>query len=384
MRQRLVTIITGESSGELYGSLLSKKLKELYSSVRITGIGGERMENAGVELIDRLHHAFGIFESIHSIPHVWNTLKKAQEHIKRERPDVLILIDYPDFNIRLGRFAKSIGIKVLYYVSPQVWAWRRNRRYLIKNISDFIAVILPFEEGLYKEIGARCEFVGHPVMDEIAEYLKSNPVNNNEENKTFISILPGSRPSELKRHLPIMEEIVGLSIRRLHGIRFLMPFAPNLNIAPYTENIKRLKDLGVEIMEPFELSKDITSSVVALSRSGAAIIASGTSALQAAILKVPSAVIYKLHPLTYLLGRLIVNVRYISIPNLILQNEAFKEFLQFSLKAKDVVDYMEEILFNKLRRNDIINLLEIVSQTFLNKRPSERVAMITGELAGWQ
>ncbi len=379
---RLVTISTGESSGELYGSFLSLKLKELYSDVRITGIGGERMEDAGVELIDRIHHAFGIFESLRSAPEVWKTFKRIKEHIEKERPDVLILIDYPDFNIKLGRFAKFLGIKVLYYVSPQVWAWRGSRRYLIRDISDFIAVILPFEEKIYKEIGARCEFVGHPVMEEIEEYMRLNSTLTKEETTT-ISLFPGSRPFELKRHIPVIEEIVSLSIKRFQKVSFLMPLAPNLDVSPVHDRIERLKDIGIEIMEPFRQSKRYSSSVLALSRSHAGVITSGTSALQSAILRVPSAVIYKLHPLTYLLGRLIVKVRYISIPNLISQEEVFKEFLQSQLRAERVVDYLEEILFNKDKRMDIIRLLGKVSEVFTGKKPSERVAVITGELAGW-
>ncbi len=381
--KRLVTISTGESSGELYGSLLSLKLKELYSDVRITGIGGERMEDAGVELIDRIHHAFGIFESLRTAPEVWKTFKRIKEHIEKERPDVLILIDYPDFNIKLGRFARSLGIKVLYYVSPQVWAWRSSRRYIIRDISDFIAVILPFEEEIYKEIGARCEFVGHPVMEEIEEYMRLSSIQK-EEGTTTISLLPGSRPSELKRHIPVIEEIVSLSIKRFQRVRFLMPLAPNLDLFSVDDRMQILKDMGVEIMKPFQESKRFSSSVLALSRSCAGVITSGTAALQSAILRVPSAVIYKLHPVTYLLGRLIVKVRYISIPNLISRQEIFKEFLQSGLRAEKVVDYLEEILFNKDKRGDIIRLLEVVSEIFRDKRPSERVAVITGELAGWR
>lgn len=167
-----VMIVTGESSGELYGSLLAKALKAKCPDTRIIGIGGERMKAAGVEMVAGIASSFGISEALAAYKTVKATFKKAVDAIEKFSPSVAVLIDYPDFNIRLAKVAKKKGIKVLYYVSPQVWAWRKGRVKTIAEVSDRIAVILPFEEEIYKGTGVQCEFVGHPVLEEIESLRK--------------------------------------------------------------------------------------------------------------------------------------------------------------------------------------------------------------------
>ena len=174
-----IMIITGESSGELYGSLLAKALKSKWPDVHIIGVGGERMNEAGVELISRTSDAFGLIEAVSAYRRVKAAFDKTVDIMKKVIPDVLVLIDYPDFNLKVAKVAKSLGIKILYYVSPQVWAWRKGRIKKIVSLVDRMAVILPFEEEIYKNTGVPCEFVGHPILEEIESVLQSS-VNSHQ------------------------------------------------------------------------------------------------------------------------------------------------------------------------------------------------------------
>ncbi len=160
-------IVSGESSGELYGSLLARALRNKWPDVHIIGIGGQRMSEAGVELISHISDAFGIFKAVASLRKLKTAFDNAVEALRKFRPDVLVLIDYPDFNLKVAKEAKSLGIKVLYYVSPQVWAWRKGRVRKIASLVNRMAVLLPFEEKIYKDAGLPCEFVGHPILEEI-------------------------------------------------------------------------------------------------------------------------------------------------------------------------------------------------------------------------
>jgi len=169
-----VMIVTGESSGELYGSLLAKALKSKWPDLHIIGVGGERMIEAGVELISRTSDAFGLVEAVSAYRRVKATFDKTVNIMKKVMPDVLVLIDYPDFNLKVAKVAKLLGIKILYYVSPQVWAWRKGRIKKIVSLVDRMAVILPFEEEIYKSAGVPCEFVGHPILEEIESVLQSS------------------------------------------------------------------------------------------------------------------------------------------------------------------------------------------------------------------
>lgn len=403
MFKKEVLILAGESSGELYGALLAREILRRWPDAEIWGVGGERMEEAGVRILGRPGHAFGLIEAIGAIKNIRSNFNAVLNHIKEKRPQVLVLIDYPDFNIRIGEIAKEQGIKVIYYVSPQVWAWRKKRRFKIRDISDYIALILPFEEPLYREIGARAEFVGHPVMEEISdiEALLSNSSNSGhkarakdlliaDNGRPVICLLPGSRPSELKRLLPVIKETF-LKLKELLKRErpvFLMPVAPNLP-ENFQKEFDELNSLGVKVLSPFisfkEKGEDVQlpSSVISLMASDIAIAASGTVVLQAALIGVPAIVIYRLSGLTYFIGRLLVNVKYITIPNIILDKEVFPELLQKRANSDTIVRHVLRLLEQRVLRDSISEELLRLREIFSNKRPSKRVAEIAGELAGW-
>jgi lipid-A-disaccharide synthase len=393
-------IIAGESSGELYGSLLAKELIKKSDNIQLIGIGGERMKETGVELISSISDAFGLTEALKSLKKLKRAYNNSLSTIKTRKPDVLVLIDYPDFNLKLAKEAKKLGIKILYYVSPQVWAWRRGRVRKIAEIVDMIAVILPFEEKIYKDAGVRCEFVGHPVMEEIEEvsnlYFEKNQSFSFSIDAGFrnffktsigartdsqlIALLPGSRPHELEKLLPLMIDIVkkfksDTNIFSKSKFQFCMPLAPNVDENRYSILLDELKNEGVLISKG--------NSVKVLASSDIAVVASGTATLQTALLEVPMIVVYKLSPLTFFLGKKIIRVSHISLVNILSGNkDVVKELLQDNANPAEVLKELKRIIFDTTYKNEMLNNLRKIKSLFAGKKPSERVADIVLELAG--
>jgi lipid-A-disaccharide synthase len=396
-------IITGESSGELYGSLLAKALKGKWSDLRIIGVGGERMNEAGVDLVSRTSDAFGLVEAVSAYRRVKATFDKTVKIMKKVMPDVLVLIDYPDFNLKVAKIAKAIGIKILYYVSPQVWAWRKGRIKKIVSLVDRMAVILPFEEKIYKDAGMPCEFVGHPILEEIESVLQSSgafsiqstthghSVFNKklrtyfktalglDPNKPLLSLLPGSRPSELDRLLPLMIGIVRQfksdpEIDSGKDYQFCIPLAYNTNERKYNSHLKAFEYEGLVIKKG--------ESVRVLAASDMAVVASGTATLQTAILEVPMVVIYKLFPATYQLGKLIVNVKHISLVNILSGREVVTELLQDKANPDEIVKELKKIMFDTKHRENMLGYYRLIKGPFIGKRASDRVAEIVMEMAG--
>lgn len=397
---KVFMIISGESSGELYGSLLAKSLKLKYKDCRIVGIGGKRMEEAGVELISNVSEALGVAEILSSLYNIKKTFDKAVNCLEKLKPEVLILIDYPDFNIRLASIAKSMGIKVLYYVSPQVWAWRKNRIKKIKKVVDRMAVILPFEEELYNNEGVNCMFVGHPIVEEIKSVINSelNDENkstlikdlrfNQETKETFkknlgfnihkklISLLPGSRPKELERHLPLIIDVIRKfkndSGIRVNDFQFCIPLAPNVQEKSFKIYLKTLENEGVIIKKG--------ESVKVLCASDYGVITSGTATLQAAFLDVPIVVIYKLSPLSYYIGKLIIDVKHISLINILAKKEVVKELIQKDANSQNVINELKKIIYDEQYKDMIISEYENIKKPFLDKHASVMVVNIIDEM----
>lgn len=371
-------IVTGETSGELYGSLLAEALKKKSPGLRIFGIGGERMRAAGVELISGISSAFGIAEALSSLRALKQTFKKASETLEKNRPAVLVLIDYPDFNLKLAAVAKKKKIKILYYVSPQVWAWRRNRVKKIARLVDRMAVILPFEAKIYEESGLECEFVGHPVFDEIRELATEKSELKKElgltPDRPLLSLLPGSRPNELDRLLPVISDVMR-DFKREHGeFQFCIPLAPNTDTKKYDRIIEGLRRQGVVINKG--------ESIKTLAASDFAVVASGTASLQAVLLGIPIVVIYKLFPLTYWLARKIVQVGHISLVNILSGREIVKELLQEEAASMNIIAELRKIMDDEHYREEMRAAFEKVRGMFAGRQASDRVADIIIEMAG--
>lgn len=243
-----VFILAGESSGELYGSLLARALRARWGDVRIFGVGGQRMREEGVELVAEVSGAFGLVELLSSLKKIKETFSTVVSAIRRERPDVIVLIDFPDFNIGVAREISDSGIPILYYVSPQVWAWRGKRVHTIARISDCVAVILPFEPELYEGTGARCEFVGHPILEEFAS-LQADKQSVKRDlglsgESPVLALLPGSRDSELSRLLPVMRGVADQFRARRPEFQLIMPVAPNVKREKHSGPLGELADRG--------------------------------------------------------------------------------------------------------------------------------------------
>jgi lipid-A-disaccharide synthase len=385
-----VMIISGESSGELYGAYLAKALKTRNPEIDIAGVGGERMQAAGVRLVSKISSSFGVVEAIRTYSEIKKTFGKILDALKSSPPDALVLIDYPDFNMRLAKEAKKLGIKILYYVSPQIWAWRKGRIKTIGRLIDKMAVILPFEEEIYKRHDIPCEFVGHPILDEIREILRDTADNESKlkikkelgliPERPAIALMPGSRFHEIKKLLPEMSAVIKEMKEKNADCQFVMPVAPNLSGSALS--------LINEFKETHNNELHIANnSIKALISADAAVIASGTSALQAAFLGIPTVVVYKLSPLTYFLGRLIVKVRHISLPNILLDKSVkddsglrIKELLQTDANAENIAKELIGIMDIAEYRNEMTEQLRKVRGLFLYKNASLRAAEMAEEL----
>ncbi|HET6516171.1 MAG TPA: lipid-A-disaccharide synthase [Thermodesulfovibrionales bacterium] len=374
---KTVMIVAGESSGEWYGSLLTKELKDLWPDIRVLGIGGERMKDAGVEILSGISSGLGITELLPSLKRIRDSFSIASKALAEMKPDVLVLIDYPDFNFRLGRVAKRLGIKVLYYVSPQVWVWRKGRVKTMGEIADRVSVILPFEEEIYRKAGIPCEFVGHPAMEELelsdARNLKTEISRGHGALR--VALLPGSRPNELKALLPVFINLVRRCKGEFRDPRFTLPLAPNLEIERFRSDLTLLEEEGVRIVKGDVLK--------CLSSSDAAVIASGTATLQAALLGVPSVVVYKVSLLTYIMGKIILNTKFISLINIMSGEEVLRELIQRKANAEDILTELKRILSDERHRTKMVSSMKRVREAFAGRQPSRRVALTIGEMTGW-
>jgi lipid-A-disaccharide synthase len=386
-------IVAGESSGELYGSLLAKALRKRWPDVNLIGVGGERMKEAGVAVVSHITDAFGLIEAVSSLKKIKTAFDSCIDAIERSLPEVLVLIDYPDFNLKLAKTAKALGIKILYYVSPQVWAWRSGRVKKIASLVDRMAVILPFEEKIYSNAGLECEFVGHPILEEIEAVLGSDSLLTLhsglrthlksalgfDPDRPLLAILPGSRPSELNRHLPLMvnvvRQIIGdAGILSEKPLQICMPLAPNTDEERYEIYFEALKQEGVTVKKG--------ETVKILAASDMALVTSGTATLQTAFLEVPMVVVYKLSALTYQLGKRIIKVRHISLVNILSGREVVAELIQHRANPKEIINELKKIMSDGNYREAMLQSYRKIKEPFTGKRASDRVAEIVAEMAG--
>ena len=246
---KTIMIIAGESSGELYGSFLANALRKKFPDVHIIGMGGTKMQEAGVNLIAPTSDALGLIEAVSAYSKIKDAFQKILRALRTSNPQAIVLIDYPDFNLRVAKEARALGIKIIYYVSPQVWAWRRGRVKKIASLIDRMAVILPFEEEIYRNAGVPCEFVGHPILEEINLILQTSNIDyatsgvgkeslsfrkegmktklGFNPDKPLLAILPGSRPNELSRLLPLAVDVVRKWKIEFKDYQICIPLAPN-------------------------------------------------------------------------------------------------------------------------------------------------------------
>jgi lipid-A-disaccharide synthase len=348
MRDPRIYIIAGEASGDLHGSNLMKALQaEASGRIDFRFWGGDKMaEIAGSPVKHIRDLAFmGFIEVVANLRTILRNIDLCKKDIQEFKPDVLVLIDYPGFNLRIAEWAKQSGIRVAYYISPQVWAWKESRVHKIKRSVDHMYVILPFESAFYQKHGFEVEYVGHPLMDAIAEY-RSNSVGNSEirrdlglGNEKVIAVLPGSRKQEISVKLPIMLE----ALKEFSDHTILVAGAPSLDPSFYTAYLNN----NINVI--FGRTYDI------LAISEAAVVTSGTATLETALIGTPEVVCYKGSSISYRIAKRLIKIRFISLVNLILDREAVKELIQHECNPRNIRDEVGKLLGETSERKKMIS-----------------------------
>lgn len=356
-------IISGEASGDLHGSNLIKELYKLDNDAKIRCWGGELMQQAGATLVKHYRDlAFmGFIEVIKNINTIFKNIAFCKKDILANRPDVLILIDYPGFNLRIAKWARAQGLKIVYYISPQIWAWKENRIHSIKKNVDKMLVILPFEKEFYAKWNFEAEYVGHPLVKVIEDFkeemsrklqtegrtelLHSNQktlIENSEKDSSekmdnkIIALLPGSRKQEILVKLPVMLEVA----KHFPDYKFIVAKAPGLPEDFYAELLAPYSNVGSVVNKTYEL----------LSQSDAAIVTSGTATLETALFGIPEVICYKGSNISYQIAKRLIKIKYICLVNLIMDKEVVKELIQDELTTNNLVQELKKLLLDEEKK----------------------------------
>lgn len=355
---RTILIVTGEASGDLHGAELARALWKHNRSLEILGMGGERMQKAGVKLIfdNRRLGVMGLVEVIRRFRVVAEAYRTICEQLNGGRIHLVILIDSPDFNLRVAAVAKQKGIPAVYYIGPKVWAWRAGRVKAMARLIHRILVIFPFEEDLYRQAGVACRFVGHPLLDEIPRDLDPMQLRQQygvDPKGTVVALLPGSRPQEVRRLLPVMLSAAVEVAAQVPGVAFLLPVAPSIKQEVVAEEVGRW---------PLRVKLISGEAPGVLACSDAAIVASGTATLEAALVGTPMVIIYKMAYLTYLVARMLVKVRSVGLVNIVAGQRVVPELLQGAATAERITKELMPLLMDERMRQKTKQALSQVSR----------------------
>lgn len=357
-------IIAGEASGDLHGGNLVKQLRLKDADIEITGWGGNHMKLAGVNILKNISElAFmGFAEVLMNIGTILQNFSLCKKQLLEVNPDLVILIDYPGFNLRMAKWAKKKGFKVAYYISPTVWAWKENRVETIKKYVDRMICILPFEKAFYAMRNCEVDYVGNPTVDVIEEEkLKPNQLNY----KNVIALLPGSRKQEIEKMLPLMLA----SVADFKDFKIVIAQAPNLDkniYLPFLENT----DIA--------LIQHQTYNILKLAK--LAIVTSGTATLETALFQVPQLVCYIANPISYAIAKQLVKVKYISLVNLILDRNAVVELIQNDVTVQNIQQEMKRLLFDETRIQGLKKDYEALKNILHEGNASEKTAEIMYQL----
>lgn len=372
MTARRVMIVAGEASGDLHGGNLVRAMHRIDSDIRFTGVGGKQMQRAGVELLaDAADMAVvGLTEVVFRLRMILGVLRRLKALLKRDPPDLVILIDYPDFNLPLARTAKKCGVKVLYYISPQVWAWRKGRVKTIRETVDRMVVILPFEEKFYRDAGIDVTFVGHPLLDEVRKkYERPEALKRFglQEEAVTIAVLPGSRRTEVAALLPEMLWACRILTERVSPIQFILPIAGTLDPA-FVRDILRPFPIRVNVVP------DEIYDVIAVA--DAAMVASGTVTLETALLETPMVVLYKISGISYAVGRRVIRVDHISLVNLIAGRTVVPELIQAEANPERIAAEVGQIVTRREKAREMRAALAEIREKLGTPGASQRTAQI--------
>jgi lipid-A-disaccharide synthase len=377
-----IFLSAGEASGEHYGTRLIPALRRLVPDADFFGLGGRRMEALGFRPIVRAEDVavMGITEVIRHMPHIYREYQRLKASIAAERPDTAILIDFPDVNLSLARTLKKLGIPVIYFVSPQLWAWKKYRIRRVQRYVDKMLVIFPFEEAFYREHGVAAEFVGHPLAE------LARPTVSREEfarqsgldaSKAWIGLLPGSRGKEIRLNLP---EMIRTASELKDEGEFVLPLAPTLT-GSQRDHIRTMLDglLRAEANPPAVTVVDDARAVLQHAR--ASIVASGTATVEAALIGNPFVVVYKLSPLSYAVAKRVVKVPHVAMVNLIAGKRIVPELIQGDFTATNAVSHLRPLLHDEEARLRMqADLAEVGGMLRSDESAIDRVARVTSQM----
>jgi lipid-A-disaccharide synthase len=372
-----IFISAGEASGEHYGALLATALQSRLAAsgqtAQLFGMGGERMEAAGLERVVRSEDmaVMGLTEVVRHLPRIYREFRKLKKAIRTRRPDVAVLIDFPEIHFRLAKEFHRLGIPVIFFVSPQLWAWKKHRIKLVQKYIRRMLVIFPFEEAFYRDNGVKAEFVGHPLAELPLPTIsreKFAAENHLDPAKAWIGLLPGSRSREIRDHLPEMLE----AARRLQAaaplsqaFEFIVPLAPTLNVAQRAEVLQISKDNGESLAIRF-----VDDARAALFHARASVVASGTATVEAALIGNPFIVVYRVSTVTYAIARRVVKVPHVAMANLIAAKRLVPELIQHDFTAANIVQQLSRLLPDGVARESMMKELGAIRDA-LSKRPAE-------------
>ena len=368
-----VMIIAGEASGDMHGANLARALHEEIPGLGCIGVGGAAMEDAGVEILvpSAELSVVGITEVIVKVPALWRGRRRVLDALKQRRPDLLVLIDFPDFNLHVAKHAKRLGIPVLYYISPQIWAWREGRVNTIGRRVDHVAVILPFEADFYQRHGVPVTYVGHPLLDRLP-LDDLTPPTPAPDGAPVIGLLPGSRDREVGRLLPVMMEAAVRIQEQVPGARFVISQAPTVA----AEEMAAV--LAAAGPVPFEVTTDDVRQI--FSASTFVIAASGTVTLEAALSETPMVIVYRVSPSSYWLGRLLIRVPFIGLANLIANEAVVPELVQNDATAENIAGVVCRYLADREALDGMRAKLGAIREQLGPPGASCRVARIARDL----
>lgn len=372
-----VMISVGEASGDLHGASVAAALRAAEPDLRIFGMGGAMMRSAGVDIVYDIAElgVMGLVEIVKSLPKLFRLRDRLREVMIRERPDVLVVIDYPGFNMRLAKVAKELGIPVVSYISPSAWAWGRGRAKEVAETVDRVAAIFPFEADVYREAGANVTFVGHPLIDIVKPTLTKEEAYAHfqaDPARPLVLLMPGSRRQEIEELLPHMLAAAEKIQNTIPECQFFIPVASTIS-----------REMLQSIISGYQVRVELTSGQVydLMQIADLAVAASGTATLETSLLNLPTIIIYKVVPLTYWLGKFLVKIPHIGLPNIIAGRAVVPELLQGEANADNIARQAIDILGNPARREKILTDLAEVRQKLGESGAVGRVARVILEVA---
>jgi lipid-A-disaccharide synthase len=341
-RKPKIMVVAGEASGDQHAARLVAALRDKLPQAQFFGIGGKSLAAQGVKILWPAEElaVVGLLEVAEKIPKIWQAFLRLWRALQTQRPQLAILVDFPDFNFWVARLARYFRVPVMYYISPQIWAWRRYRVRTIARLVDRMVVIFPFEEEFYRRHGVAVTYVGHPLLENLPQLPSRRLLRQQlaiQEDELAIALLPGSRPSEIKQLLPTLLAGAGLVQQQLPRCRFLLPLASST-----------LEGIVREITAPYPLKLQIVSNQTyeILSAVDLAVVTSGTATLETALWATPMVIVYRVAPLTYQVGRQLIRVKYIGMANLLAEEGLFPELIQDKLTPDSLAREIFKIIHN--------------------------------------